>query len=59
MQDRYIFAGSGGDQLVGRAVSGLPVNESTFATLPPHFAASTLQDISDYGWNKVVVDFER
>ena len=25
-QDRYIFAGPGGDQLVGRAVCGLPIN---------------------------------
>jgi hypothetical protein len=37
VQDRYLFAGAGGDQLVGRTLSGLPFNDSTFASLPPHF----------------------
>ena len=37
VQDGYLFAGAGGDQLVGRTLSGLPFNDSTFATLPPHF----------------------
>ena len=58
VQDRYIFAGSGGDQLVGRAVSGLPVNESSFAILPPHFSPSTIQEISEYGWNNILADYE-
>ena len=35
--DRYIFAGQGGDQLTGRVLSGLPFNDSSFASLPPHF----------------------
>ena len=38
VQDRYIFAGAGGDQIVGRAASGLPVNDLRFAVLPPHFS---------------------
>jgi hypothetical protein len=37
VQDRYIFMGAGSDQLVGRAVSGLPINSIEFGTLPPHF----------------------
>jgi hypothetical protein len=37
VQDRYLFAGAGGDQLVGRTLSGLPFNDSTFTSLPPHF----------------------
>ena len=37
VQDRYIFAGPGGDQIVGRTVSGLPVTDRTFSILPPHF----------------------
>ena len=41
--DRYIFAGSGSDQVVGRAVAGLPVYNSQFATLPPHFLAEGME----------------
>jgi hypothetical protein len=37
VQDRYLFAGAGGDQLTGRVLSGLPFNDSSFASLPPHF----------------------
>ena len=36
-QDRYLFAGAGGDQLTGRVLSGLPFNDSAFASLPSHF----------------------
>ena len=35
VQQRYIFAGAGADQLVGRCASGLPINDNEFATLPP------------------------
>ncbi|KAH9125297.1 hypothetical protein AeMF1_004059 [Aphanomyces euteiches] len=37
VQGRYIFAGDGGDQFVGRAATGLNVHGSEFASLPPHF----------------------
>jgi hypothetical protein len=37
VQDRYLFSGAGGDQLTGRVLSGLSFNDSTFASLPPHF----------------------
>ena len=37
VKDRHIFAGGGGDQLTGRVLSGLPYNEASFASLPPHF----------------------
>lgn len=30
VQDRYIFAGPGGDQLVGRAVCGLPIDGNVY-----------------------------
>jgi hypothetical protein len=43
VQDRYLFAGAGGDQLTGRALSGLPFTDSSFASLPPHFDAAGLQ----------------
>ena len=37
VKDRYLFAGGGGDQLTGRVLSGLPYNDVSFASLPPHF----------------------
>ncbi|KAF0704051.1 hypothetical protein AaE_015130 [Aphanomyces astaci] len=37
VQGRYIFAGSGGDQFVGRAAAGHNVNDVEFSCLPPHF----------------------
>jgi hypothetical protein len=37
VQDRYLFAGAGGDQLTGRVLCGLPFSDSSFASLPPHF----------------------
>lgn len=35
--DRYIFAASGGDQLAGRVLAGLPFDDVSFSSLPPHF----------------------
>ena len=35
--DRYIFGGSGGDQLTGRVLAGLDFENVNFSTLPPHF----------------------
>lgn len=43
VQDRYLFAGAGGDQLTGRSLSGLPFTDSSFASLPPHFDAAGAQ----------------
>ena len=37
VQDRYLFQCAGGDQLTGRALSGLPFTDCVFASLPPHF----------------------
>lgn len=37
VQDRYLFAGAGGDQLTGRVLSCLQFSHSSFAALPPHF----------------------
>ena len=45
VQDRYLFAGAGGDQLTGRALSGLPFNDSSFASLAPHFSSEQLERI--------------
>lgn len=48
--DRYLFAGKGGDQLVGRTVCGLPMTDDRFAALPPHFTKATLDNISETQW---------
>lgn len=45
VQDRYLFAGAGGDQLTGRVLCGLPFNNAAFATLPPHFDNEGLSGI--------------
>jgi hypothetical protein len=37
VQSRYIFGSEGSDQFVGRAATGLNVNDTTFGVLPPHF----------------------
>jgi hypothetical protein len=58
VQDRYIFAGAGGDQLVGRAVSGLPTNDQNFSILPPHFSQETLLYLSEFGWEKILIGYE-
>lgn len=39
IQDRYIIMGCGSDQLVGGAVSGLPINSIAIGALPPHLPA--------------------
>ena len=58
VQDRYIFAGAGGDQLVGRAVSGLPINTGDFAILPPHFKTNDLNSIMSIGWENILEGYE-
>ncbi|EGZ13038.1 hypothetical protein PHYSODRAFT_514739, partial [Phytophthora sojae] len=42
VQNRFFRYEAAGDQFLGRVVAGPPVNDSKFATLPPHF-----QDGSD------------
>jgi len=37
VQQRYILAGDGGDQVCGRAATGLKITDPSFAALPPHF----------------------
>ena len=56
--DRYIFAGPGGDQLVGRYITLMPVHDAAFATLGPHFTQEGLQKISAFGWNRLVPGYD-
>ena len=58
VKDRYIFAGEGGDQLCGRAVCGLSLIDSKFGILPPHFASSTLEMISDVEWKRLLPGYD-
>jgi hypothetical protein len=51
VQDRYLFAGAGGDQVTGRVLCGLPFNDSSFAALPPHFAPGALDELQ---WPRVL-----
>ena len=37
VQSRYILEGEGGDQVCGRAATGLPLTDVAFANLPAHF----------------------
>ena len=52
--DRYIVAGTGGDQLIGRAVSGLPINDSGFSMLPPHFSEEDTLLLHNLGWENIL-----
>jgi hypothetical protein len=51
VQDRYLFAGAGGDQLTGRVLAGLPFSDTSFASLPPHFNSEGGRLIS---WDSVL-----
>jgi hypothetical protein len=57
VKDRYLFSGEGGDQLSGRCVSGLPITDDAFATLPPHFSESVLLSIEAESWSSIVPGF--
>ena len=59
VQDRYIFAGPGGDQVVGRANAGLPINSKEFAILPPHFTSEGLKMVHAIGLNNLVEGYEK
>jgi hypothetical protein len=54
VQDRYIFAGAGGDQLVGRAVCGLPICNKDFTLLPPHLTDESYDIVSNFGWKNIL-----
>lgn len=55
VHDRYLFAGAGGDQLTGRVLCGLPFNDASFATLPPHFDG----DLARIPWLAVLPSYPR
>jgi len=54
-QDRYIFSGAGSDQIVGRAVCGLPIQSMDFAILPPHFSNEDVEMLTNsIGWDNIL-----
>lgn len=55
---RYLFAGKGGDQLVGRSLSGLPINTEDFALLPPHFPNDIIDSIDEDDWELMLPDYD-
>ena len=55
VQDRYLFAGAGGDQLTGRVLCGLPFSDAGFASLPPHFDG----DLAQIPWPAVLPTYSR
>jgi hypothetical protein len=46
VQNRYCHSTEGGDQVVGRCVTGLPINDSRFSSIAPHFHASIVATIN-------------
>ena len=56
--DRYIFADAGGDQFVGQAATGMPMTDSSFATLPPHLKPADFVQISEHGWSNLLPGYE-
>ena len=54
VQSRYILEGEGGDQLCGRAATGLPLTEVSFANLPPHFLRTEEECLSAEQWEDIL-----
>ena len=54
VQSRYILEGQGGDQLCGRAATGLPITEKYFSDLPPHFDQTNEPILSTDEWESLL-----
>ena len=52
------MSGAASDQLVGRAVSGLPINSVKFAELAPHFGKDDMKILECIGWNKIFSNYD-
>lgn len=57
VQDRYLFSGTGTDQLCGRCACGLPLNSLQFGALPPHFADIDILNIENEDWRNILPDY--
>jgi hypothetical protein len=57
VQNRYIkplMQGDGGDQVVGRAATGLSLLDPNFAILPPHFSANAKSLLTEDIWLQIL-----
>lgn len=54
VQNRYIFDGPGGDQLCGRAATGLCLTDKEFSNLPPHFNQTNGAVLTADEWNFIL-----
>jgi hypothetical protein len=54
VQQRYILAGDGGDQVCGRAATGLKITDPSFAALPPHFDLTNGPPLTVEQWDEVL-----
>jgi hypothetical protein len=52
VQSRYILECDGGDQLCGRAATGLSITDANFAALPPHFLSEVIID-----WDIIIPNY--
>jgi hypothetical protein len=53
VQSRYILEGEGGDQVCGRAATGLPLTDVSFANLPAHFLTEE-DGITSEEWEQIL-----
>jgi hypothetical protein len=57
VSSRYIFESEGNDQFVGRAATGLNINDVQFAILPPHFDEKCTPILSREEWETILPGF--
>lgn len=53
VQSRYILEGEGGDQVCGRAATGIPLTDICFANIPAHFLTDE-NGITSEGWENIL-----
>jgi hypothetical protein len=56
-QNRYLYQGEGGDQVVGRVLSGLNYDNSQFSTLLPHFSSQIETTFTAEMWISAVTEY--
>ena len=53
VHSRYILEGEGGDQVCGRAATGLPLTDTSFANLPAHFLKAD-NGVTTEEWERIL-----
>ena len=53
VQSRYILEGEGSDQVCGRAATGLPLTDVSFANLPAHFVGGD-SGLTTFEWEDIL-----